>query len=167
MKKFVVIVTFFLLLVFPPTQVVASENVDLYLFHSESCPHCKDERAFLSELKEKYTWLSVNEYEISESKNKQLLGEVANKLDTKVNGVPFTVVCGQHMTGFQNSSSNKRNFEEMLVNFNEGQCNDPLAEIIGEKPTPIKSTSLSSETVTVPILGELKVKICPCQYLLL
>ena len=66
--------------------------VNIYLFHSNTCSHCAAEKELLNELEDKYDNIRIYKYEISDKKNVDLLDEVALMFDTKVTGVPFTVI---------------------------------------------------------------------------
>lgn len=151
--------------------VKATQQVDLYLFYSKSCPHCAAEEEFLSELVNKYDWLSVKKYEISISENQKLLGQVENELNTKLTGVPFSVVCGEYFTGFAETTSFKNNLEKSLIDFHEGRCNDPIkkflptqsaqdvAQIQTPEPQPADVDSpIEKESVSLPLIGELQIK---------
>ena len=59
MKKLLLL--FFFLLI--PIKAFAAEEVDVYLFYGEGCPHCEAEEEFLDEIKEEYN-LNINTYEV-------------------------------------------------------------------------------------------------------
>ena len=61
MKKIVYILVFFFAIFFS-VSFVNAKDVKLYLFHSSSCPHCKEERAYLKKIKKKYDYIKVKEY---------------------------------------------------------------------------------------------------------
>ena len=43
--------------------------VNIYLFYSYTCPHCKEEEKLLEELKDKYDNIRVYQYEVSSEEN--------------------------------------------------------------------------------------------------
>ena len=71
--------------------------VNIYLFHSDTCPHCKEEIKFLDELEEEYNNIRIYKYEIGNTENLKLLEEVSNLYDTPVMGVPFTVIGDKYL----------------------------------------------------------------------
>ena len=93
MKKLSYIVfTLFILLLFN-TNIYAKENtVNIYFFHSYTCPHCKSESKLLEELEKTYDNINIYKYEISEANNTELLSQVGELFNTKITGVPFTVI---------------------------------------------------------------------------
>ena len=93
MKKILYILVLFFM--FIPSVLAEEKNiVNIYLFHSNSCQHCKKENKLLDKLEEEYDNIRVYKYEISEDDNSHLLAEVSHLLDARVGGVPFTVFGG-------------------------------------------------------------------------
>ena len=74
--------------------------VNIYLFYSDTCPHCAEEKKLLSELDDKYDNIEIYKYEISDKDNYNMLNDVAEILDTTVTGVPFTVIGEKVYKGF-------------------------------------------------------------------
>ena len=80
--------------------------VNVYLFYSDSCPHCAAERELFDEIKDDYDNLKIYEYEVTKSdSNLDLMLKVAELMDTKVTGVPFTVIADK------NNRRNKGRYE--------------------------------------------------------
>ena len=52
MKKCLISILLFVLMILP-FNVEAEETVRLYLFHSNSCIHCAEEKAYLEKIKKK------------------------------------------------------------------------------------------------------------------
>ena len=71
MKK-IIIALIFLFLFIP---FISAKEVDLYLFYSNSCPHCAHEKEFLSTL----DGINVRKYEVSQYS--KLYDKVVNKLN--------------------------------------------------------------------------------------
>ena len=74
MKKFVKIILLLIIIILSTNIVKAEEKnlVNIYFFHSNTCPHCKAERKLLDELENKYNNIKIYSYEISEEKNLKL-----------------------------------------------------------------------------------------------
>ena len=47
--------------------------VNIYLFHSDTCPHCKEEIKFLNNIKKNYDNIKIYMYEISDNNNLNLM----------------------------------------------------------------------------------------------
>ena len=50
-----------------PTTSKALEKVKLYLFYSNSCPHCAAEKEYLNSIKSKYLNLEIEMLEVTEN----------------------------------------------------------------------------------------------------
>ena len=63
MKKSVRLLLFLFFII--PVSVFAKEenDVTLYFFHGDGCPHCAEEEIFLKTLPEKYPYLTIVDYE--------------------------------------------------------------------------------------------------------
>ena len=74
------------------TSSVKAENIDIYLFYGDGCPHCKAEKEYLNEIKDKYE-ITIHEYETwYNSDNEKLFFEIIKlsfmqKRKTLVNGL--------------------------------------------------------------------------------
>ena len=129
------------------TDVVASivgekleENkINIYLFHSESCPHCKEEIKYLDTLIEgKYKdKINVYKYEVSKNEdNSTILNSVKTLFEDNTPYVPFTVIGEEYIVGF--SEVTEGQIEEIVDNY--------LTDTEIEK------------TFKLPILGKIKAK---------
>ena len=54
-----------IILIFSSIIVVHAKNVDVYLFHSDSCPHCAKEIKYLESIKDDMG-INIHYYEVSE-----------------------------------------------------------------------------------------------------
>lgn len=79
--------------------------VNIYLFYSDTCPHCAKEEELLDEIMDKYDNVRLYKYEIGDEDNSKLLDEVASLYDTTVSGVPFTVIGDKIYKGFSYENS--------------------------------------------------------------
>ena len=104
--------------------------VNIYLFHSNTCSHCAAEKELLNELEDKYDNIRIYKYEISDKKNVDLLDEVALMFDTKVTGVPFTVIGEKVYKGFSYEDS-KSKFMGAIEYYSDNGYKDIVGEYIG------------------------------------
>jgi thiol-disulfide isomerase/thioredoxin len=84
------------------SPVKAQENtVNLYLFSSEFCPHCKKEAEFINKIAPDYPNLVVYDFEVSQSQeNITLLQELGKEMDVDVGGVPMTFIADEYFIGY-------------------------------------------------------------------
>ena len=117
MKKILLSSFFFVFLLFSQSNFVyAANQVDIYFFGGDGCPHCAKEEIFLDQLEEQYPTVSVHRFEVwHNSDNRELLKETAQKLGIEVSGVPFTVIGKRYFVGFSEEITNKK-IEEIVKN---------------------------------------------------
>lgn len=152
LKKCLLIFLLFIVslpVVFADTDNSKKDNlVNIYLFYSDTCPHCAEEEKLLDELEDKYKNIKIYRYEIGNQENSILLDEVAGLFDTTVTGVPFTVIGGKVYKGFSYENS-KAKFMGTIEYYSEYGYKDIVGEYIGGVELP--SYSLPEET---PDIGE-------------
>ena len=122
--------------------VLSDKNfgVGVHFFYSAVCPHCKAEKEFFKELKDKYPEIEVKEYEvISSLENQKILQEFYEKYkvpERERGWVPVTFTPTEYFIGFN---------EQIGVEIESciREC------LIGERPTPQK--------IKIPIFGEVDI----------
>ena len=158
MKKIVYILVFFFAIFFSVSFVNAKDE-KLYLFHSSSCPHCKEERAYLKKIKKKYDYIKVKEYEIHESMS--VTEQVRDGLKIKESYVPITVVGNDYIIGF--SSSTESDIESLIEQYHGSDYCDVVDAILNKKNVSkckkqnkdiIKKSSIKK----LPLIGKVDVK---------
>lgn len=138
MKRLIRYVLFLSLMFFGLGIVLANEEknlVNIYLFYSDTCPHCASEEKVIEELEKKYDNIVVYRYEVGNSENARLLEEVAKIKDTTVTGVPFTVIGDKVFKGFSESDSKER-FMATIEYYSEYGYDDLVGEYIGGVELP-------------------------------
>lgn len=150
------------------SNVSAKEEIKLYFFHGDGCPHCAEEEKYLEKLEKKYKNLKVVEYEVWKHKdNSFLMKRVGQKFDINANSVPLTIISSTAISGFSESTEAKI---ERAINFyqeHKGYNKDYVKQIKdgtyeGDKITDRfleedKKTDESS-TIKVPIFGKINMK---------
>jgi len=86
-----------------PDDSSAGSAPKLILFHSESCPHCQEERRWLEGIRQSYPGLVIEEYEISSPENESLFEKMCREYNTSSSGVPRTFIGGKVYVGFSSS----------------------------------------------------------------
>ena len=92
-------------------------KINLYLFHRDSCPHCKEEIEWLNTIKDDYKdTLNIYMYEVENNKdNMALLKKVfAENPDVK-QSVPLTIIGNDFLTGF--SDTTKSSIEKSIKKY--------------------------------------------------
>jgi thiol-disulfide isomerase/thioredoxin len=116
-----------------------SNKVTLHYFWSRYCPHCKEAKPFIENLTTNYPWLSLNSYDLVDSRvNQKLYVQMAKQLQQAANSVPAFIFCGQMLVGYDTNDTTGRELEEKLI-----ACHQQ------------KNTQQVQENFNIPWLGEI------------
>ena len=157
MKKFKLLL-FSFLIIFIGILNVDAKNVDVYLFHSNTCPHCAKEREYLESIKDDMG-INIHYYEVSEFPT--VIDKVRDKLEINNSYVPLTIVGSDYLIGFGDNTKDEVND---LINAyrNTDYCsavkvilNDGNIEDCIEKNDGIYR---ESDEKKIPLLGKVNVK---------
>jgi thiol-disulfide isomerase/thioredoxin len=138
----------------------------VHFFWGSGCPHCKEEKVFLNEMKKTYPKMQVLDYEVwYEKENAALLSRMAHAYDIRTAGVPVTFIGNSSVIGFSDHS--KKELSELFLECTTRQCPDPAdfiainSRIVKDAPVPGKSTTGDLEctdkgkVVYIPWIGNL------------
>lgn len=144
-----IILTILLLL---PISISAKEKVNIYLFHSGTCMHCKAEIEYLNTLKEEYDNLKIHLYEVDSHKdNANLMIKVKEKLKIDSPNVPFTVIGNYYYIGFSDSIGD--GIKELVEKYSEEPEINMVKPIIEDKEIP-NIEMLNGEIKTINVFGK-------------
>lgn len=126
-----------------------NENkVEYVFFHSETCPHCKDQIKFINTklMKEYGDFIDLKMYEVSKSsENQQIFQQYIKFYNVQTSGVPVAFIDGEVVVGFAN---NKTTGNKIM-----GIVENKLSERgLLEKEEKINN---NSEYINIPFLGEI------------
>ena len=146
-------------------QPVFAQNipVNAYFFYGDGCPHCAEERQYLFHvLKSEHPDLQIYEYEIYNSRdNAILLQKTAEKLEVRVDGVPFLVIGNKHFVGYANGMSSQM-IEQRVNECSIERCPDSIASIVGIEVPEVKQPAPIINKQTDNIVSNCYVKpLCP------
>ncbi|MDA8241862.1 MAG: thioredoxin family protein [Nitrospiraceae bacterium] len=105
----------------------AADKVVVYLFWSEGCPHCRDEKAFLDAMAKRYPQLDVNYLEVKKNPaNAKLFSDMAEAYGVKLTGVPATFIGdAEPIVGYRGDGTTGRDIEERIQGCIRDGCPDP------------------------------------------
>jgi hypothetical protein len=130
-----------------------SVRVNLYVFWSETCPHCHRALRFLRTLEEELRWLKVKALEVSAPENVELYVRLADELGTEARYVPAFFYCRRGFQGYDEDVTTGLFLRESLE-----ACH---AELVGqtavdEAPGPDRIPAApDSPPINLPLLGRL------------
>lgn len=171
------ILLFFLAL---PCSVHGSDDLVVHFFYGEGCPHCRKEERYLKVCEERYANLRIQRYEVYfKTENMELLQRVGERLGSGSPAVPFLVVGGEFIVGFEESLTPDM-IREKIEKCLPGGCPDIMRELQDGKNgrTPqdahLETTGAAGDreragpmqadvpagrdwVITVPLLGDINV----------
>ena len=167
-KKKLFFVSLLFLIICSVENVFAKEQVNLYFFHGNGCPHCAEEEKFLAKIEKKYSYVKIIRYEVWKNKsNALLMDRVGNRYDVATSSVPLTIISGTAISGYSESigvrieraikyyKDNPKenvNYVSQIKNgtFDEDEIKDSFSE--ADKKTD------ESTKIKLPILGKINLK---------
>jgi len=173
-RKIFKMLIIFLIIFLPISGVVAKENdqITLYFFHGEGCPHCASEKKFLENIKDNYENLEIIEFEVwYNSQNAELLQKVQEALKDNKTGVPKTVIGNTIISGYGESTGSK--IERAIRYYKDNEYTDIVKEIqngtyvenVEEKHEEDKDNFTKQEeesdqemTMKIPLFGKVNMK---------
>ncbi len=108
----------------------AADHPILYLFWGDGCPHCKDEEAFLTTLREKYPEMEMRSFEVWNHPEFALLAEAMRK-EYKITSasVPMTFIGDWHDVGYSDDETSGAKIEQQIVHCIKNGCIDPITKL--------------------------------------
>lgn len=159
-KIFLVFILFWLLAL----PVCGQEKeVAIYFFWSKTCPHCAQEKAFLSKLAQEKPQVELKSFEVSAGESIKLLQKAGEVLKADTRWVPFAVVGNQYFSGYTSDETTGQQIEQAVESALEHGCPDIFQDSATSAPDACPSEGFQKkepipETITLPILGNLKTK---------
>ena len=169
MKKLLRIIVVFVLsfLFILPVGAKEKDKITLYLFYGDGCPHCAEEKKFLSKIEDKYDNFEIVKYEVWYDKNNQaLLSDVRENLKVQSNGVPLTIIGETIISGWSESLEGK--IQRAIEFYQENEYVDIVKQIdngtyenkkeIIDKFEKSEEKSDEESTINLPVIGKVNLK---------
>jgi len=153
--KIISLIIIFILLI--PINVLANDNVNIYVFHSESCIHCKHALTYLNELDESRNDINLHTFEVSKdinAYNRNLYNKAMETLEIKINSVPFIIIGNSYYVGFDDSD------KETFVNAINYYKNHNYRDMVGVALELVEDNGYENLRyekefkISVPLIGE-------------
>lgn len=178
-KAFFLVLVFLLSVFFVVHYGYAAGNeVNVYLFWAEGCPHCEKENEFLDSFEVENPDVNVQRYEVNKNRdNSKLLTTLGSELNIEITGVPVTIVNNKVIYGYMDESTTGKKIIESIEACQDEACPDPVGDIINreqengnlhveEDNAPTTDIEIDQdqsviekeipETIKLPLLGEVK-----------
>ena len=165
------ILSFFLVLFFVfPIAIFAKENdeITLYFFHGDGCPHCAEEEIFLKDLEKKYSNFHIERYEVwYNEENAELLSKVEKAFSITRTGVPTNVIGNTVITGYSSSIGSrieraiefyqKNDYQDVVFKIKDGSFSKEDLNFENEFEKE-EAESDDKMSVDMPLFGKMNLK---------
>ena len=163
MKKLLMLIITLFMFIPLVCEVNAKELIDVHIFYSKTCGHCKKAKEFLKEYQENEGKIEIHYYEVTYNKQNALkFEEVQNVLDHPSMSVPYIVIGTEVFVGYSDNLPNE--IKNTVLYYEENDYIDVTSKIIDREITKeniseyLKKEDIISDTVKIPLLGEVNVK---------
>lgn len=154
----IVLLTLFL---FIPFKVSANEEVNIYLFYLDTCPHCHHADLAINDLLQEYDNLNYYKYECSKDTNaynRSIFNQVVNLFDIQRTGFPLVVIGNDYYVGYSDAIVDEyvKSIEFCL----ENEYKDQVGIILGIMEDNGKDVLKTEKdyVINVPIIGKINLK---------
>jgi glutaredoxin len=147
-----------------PVQAQASDPppADMYVFWSDTCPHCAEAMPVLEGFTRKYPQLRLHDYEVHAVENQTLFKQMAAAFGFEAQSVPTIFLGDRHWVGFNEEIGEE--IKAAVTTCLDAGCTDAGAGIVPQPaptpaPTALPQSLVSSpvtpagEAIDIPILG--------------
>ena len=163
---FPVLILFILIQPILADNITNNDNIKLYFFYGDGCPHCAKEEKFLQNLKTQIPQIELHNFEIYHNQdNADFLVMVGQELNLDVRGVPLLIVGDKTFIGFYNEKITGTQIRAEIENYLIHGCADVVAEIInnhqkknGEAKKEICEQAELPDKIAIPMFGEVDIK---------
>ncbi|MFH1641976.1 MAG: hypothetical protein ABIC04_03680 [Nanoarchaeota archaeon] len=131
-------------------SAVYAQDVTIYFFYSDGCPHCTAEKPFLRSLEEKYNNVNIEYFETGNSTNVILFQKFAELYGSSTQWVPATFICDDYIVGFESVDSTGIEIEEKITECMSNGCQDLYLLNATKEDCSIGQKN----TVNVPFIGK-------------
>jgi len=143
-------------------RAAPDNEVTLYFFWGEGCPHCAAAKPMLAQLQARYPQLEVRSFEVANSaENRRLFADMAAKLEIKHTSMPTFILGRKYWVGYVESTT-PRQLEAAVVQCLASGCPDAGADVFAPAVEPPLSgrsgipeaPAPNREMIDLPIFGQ-------------
>mgnify|MGYP003308300374 CR=1 FL=1 len=159
MKNIIKIILFLVILL--PFNIKANESVNIYLFYSETCPHCHKVDKVINELLKDDKTLNYYKYECTKdinAYNRNILNQVNDLFEINSVSFPLVVIGNNYVIGY--NSQVKDEYLKYIDFYKENEYKDQVGILLGlmdEDGKPIIKEE-KEYRIDIPIIGEINLK---------
>lgn len=108
----------------------AFEKVKVYVFSSQNCPHCRDEKAFIQKIKNNHPDVDFVYFDVLKNRDHiDLYHDVKRQLNISSDGIPVTVIGKKYFVGFGTENTTGREIENAIYNAEKNPPEDLIENL--------------------------------------
>lgn len=181
MKKSLIKISLILALLFITLPAGASDDMNLYFFYGDGCPHCAKEEKFLDKLERSRDDINIYRFEVyNDQDNVDLLKKIGSRLNLDISGVPILIIGNESVIGYYSDETTGKKILDTIRQYEEEGCTDSVAPILDEgniRGACVHGCDVNDEecihncgceadfserqvpeSVSIPFFGEVKIK---------
>ena len=165
MKRFLFFFTFVLFLL--PFSVKA-QDINIYLFYGDTCPHCAALEEYLDKEYKNDKDIKIYKYEIWNSKeNQKLLKKVEQTTGKEAKGVPYFIIGDQLLQGYNKTESWEETVDETIEEVRTNGYIDDVGVTLGITKEEDKDKTITNNNkqeqkintkINIPFIGKVDLK---------
>ena len=161
MKKLIIITLSLCFSILIPFNVKANEQVNIYLFYSETCPHCHNADQAISEIIDNQDNVNYYKYECTEdinAYNRNILNQTKDLLEIEKVAFPLVVIGNNYFIGYGDNLKNE--YQETIDFYKQTEYKDQVGILLGlidENGKPIIKKDKEYK-IDLPLIGEVNLK---------
>ena len=131
-------------------KITCANDVNIYLFWGDGCPHCEGAIAFFESIEKEYGHcFNLEKFEVWKDKeNQKLMKKVGNYFGKEIKGVPFIIIGEETFSGYSSQLN-----EDILKAIKNAANDEEYVDVIEKVQNgEMKSSNSSDTVVTVMII---------------
>ena len=141
MKKYLLLITMLLVMVLGINNVYALDEVTVYFFRGNTCPHCEESLDFINNNKDKIdAKIKIVTYEVWKNTHNERLHQAVAKAvgvpDKSLDSVPFIVVGNDYKIGMNPTLEELNSVISMANKYLNGE--EEYTDIVSEQAAKLK-----------------------------
>lgn len=132
MKKIFKYLFFIFFIILIPLNTKANDEVNIYLFYLDTCPHCHTADEFINEILDEYDYVNYYKYECSKDTNaynRNILNQVVDTLGIDRVAFPTVVIGNEYYIGL--TKTTKDDYIKSIKFYKENNYKDQVGIILG------------------------------------
>lgn len=152
---------FLFLIILLPFNAKANEQVNVYLFYSETCPLCHKADKIINEILDEVDYVNYYKYECSKETNaynRNIFNQVIDLLKIDRVGFPTVIIGNNDVVGY--SPQTKKEYLDLIEFYHENEYKDQIGILLGLIDENGKEIIQKDKEylLNIPLIGQVDLK---------